>query len=50
MAYIRDWYDVEVRTDSMYALETLRDYAPHWRINADRYGCWYNSKGKMIQH
>ena len=48
MVFISDWYDVEVRTDSMYAIKAIRDYAPNWRINADRCGNWFNARGRII--
>ena len=45
---LRGWRQVEIRTDSTYAIKALKEYSPIWRSNADENGNWYNSKGKMV--
>ena len=46
--FIRRFPAAEIRTDSNYAINAIRQYAPRWRNNADQNGQWRNARGKLI--
>ncbi|CAG5099780.1 Oidioi.mRNA.OKI2018_I69.XSR.g16682.t1.cds [Oikopleura dioica] len=41
---------LEIRTDSMFCIDSLTDYIYKWIDNADDDGTWYSSRGRPVVH